>query len=674
MLLIAAATLAGCLVLLLAADFLLQRKVLERLREIDPEARISGVRFGTDCLIAEGVRMPGLGARLEVVTVLLEGPLLQPRPQIVCVQGGLLRPNRIEDGRRDSQGSEGAAPRVCFQDLILLNGSDSSRCSGMVAAGGTELLAGLEGDWGSAVLRLRRFPEGESLLICTEGLQRLPFTESSLPIQLQGRSYDSRLSGSRNGRSLNLRGSITAIDGERVDVPVFLSADGSEVSARLTLRLETFGDWLEARTSTLGAEYVSISPYGEAEILLSADSTVCFSCSARVAPVSIFDPELCSDTLHLELAVNCRGRYDPVRGQLSVESGSLVIGEAGVLFDMEYLPRPGPRLRISLWSDSLGGRELSSSVPPPLLGRLQGLALGGSVSFRVDCVLDWAEPDSCDFVAEVNASGLRVEWSPVRFGRLRGTGARCRMEDSWGNFRTIALDTLNNNGFLSFDRLPASWEPLLLCAEDATFRRHSGFSLYHIRNSIVADVESGSFRRGGSTITMQLAKNLFLGREKVLARKIQEVFLTWRLESYLSKDRMLEIYANIVEMGPDVFGVGEAALYFFDQPAESLSVLETAYLVSILPGPRLYHGFFVRNRVPDYWRAYLERLVAIAVRKGWLPQSAMEEARSDSLVFRRARWSGSNRRSAMEEDITRETYERRLERSLYRGSVNVDSP
>jgi hypothetical protein len=376
----------------------------------------------------------------------------------------------------------------------------------------------------------------------------------------------------------------------------------------------------------------------------------------------------------MNLALDCRGTYSPGSGVLSVESGSLSVEHARVPFDLELRPAPNPRLRLSVWSDSLGGRELAAAVPPPLLGRLRGLSLGGSVAFRIGLVLDWQRPDSCDFTAEVDASRLRVEWSPVRFGSLRDSGAVCVMEDSWNNVRTIALDTASNPGFLTLETLPEAWEPLLLCAEDATFRSHSGFCLYHIRNSIVADVESGSFRRGGSTLSMQLAKNLFLSREKVLARKVQEVFLTWRLERYLSKDRMLELYANIVEMGPDVFGFGEAAVYYFDTPAESLSVLQTAFLVSILPGPGLYHSYFVREEVPGYWRAYLERLVAIAQRKGWLPRGTLEDVRADTLVFREAFWTVAPGGTQVEREASRSRYQRRLERCLHRPSRNVDRP
>mgnify|MGYP001121421390 CR=1 FL=1 len=670
----AAVTAAALLALLISAELLARHGVMERLRRHDPRARVEEIRLGPGCVILEGISLPGRGAELEEVAVLLEGSLLAPRPSMVSVRGGIADLRRLTQGGGGGSGEAAYVPDVAFSHILLHDGADSSVCEGVVWSGGSRAVARMEGSWGSALLGLRRGPRADSLSLLTVGLSRIPHFGGGLPLRLQGRRYDARLSGTAGDSGISLSGRVTAIDGEPVDMPVLLCDSGRGISATLTLRLDSFGPWMEKRTAAAGLAYVSLHPAGLATVRVREGFPVVFACSMAVEPLRLYDPELCADTLGMDVHVVCRGSWSPETGMLTVRAGSLAVGEAGLLFDLDYRPRAGPRLWLRAWSDSLGGRELASSVPDPLLGRLRGLSLGGSAAFSLECVLDWDTPDSCDFRADVDVSRLRVDYSPVHFGRLRDTGAVCVMEDSWGNARTIALDTAANPGFLTLEELPRAWEPLLLCAEDATFRSHRGFCLYHIRNSIIADVESGSFRRGGSTITMQLAKNLFLEREKVLSRKLQEIFLAWRMERYLSKDRMLELYANIVEMGPNVFGVGEAALYYFDAPAESLSVLQTAFLVSILPGPGLYHRFFVGGKVPGYWRAYLERLVAIAQRKGWLAQGTLAQVGRDTLAFRAAVWEGPPGRGARESAGTRNRYETRLERSLYGASENVDSP
>jgi hypothetical protein len=304
-------------------------------------------------------------------------------------------------------------------------------------------------------------------------------------------------------------------------------------------------------------------------------------------------------------------------------------------FDLEMEWKAQERIHLRVWNDSLPGEWISSSVPDGALRYLRGVELGGFMSFLFDVEANRTCPESSCVEIEVDVSRLSVLHSPVSVGSYRWEGMNCRQRDSWGNTRYIALDTTRNENFVMFDSLPRSFEAILCCAEDASFRRHSGFSIYHIENSLIENLEEGHFARGGSTITMQLAKNLFLENTKVLSRKLEEVFLTWRLETYLSKNRIIELYANVVEWGPDVFGIREAAFYYFGVPPDSLSVREVAFLVSVLPGPRLYHRFYERGVVPGYWSAYLDRLIRISRDRGWLEDSAAEKALSDTLIFRR---------------------------------------
>ena len=102
----------------------------------------------------------------------------------------------------------------------------------------------------------------------------------------------------------------------------------------------------------------------------------------------------------------------------------------------------------------------------------------------------------------------------------------------------------------------------VLTTEDGAFFHHHGFNEWAIRSSLVANIKAGRFVRGASTITMQLAKNLFLSREKTLSRKLEELILTDYLERTFDKNEMMELYLNIIEFGPDVYGVtrGRAAL------------------------------------------------------------------------------------------------------------------
>lgn len=161
--------------------------------------------------------------------------------------------------------------------------------------------------------------------------------------------------------------------------------------------------------------------------------------------------------------------------------------------------------------------------------------------------------------------------------------------------RTLAVPTPQGSRELMVGPHNPYWTPLssvspslVLCvvrAEDAKFFQHNGFDWDQMGDSFESNVEEGRYQRGGSTITMQLAKNLFLWRRKSLARKALEVYLTWRLEHVLIKKRILELYLNAVEWGPAVYGIGEASRHYFSKPPSALTLGESCLLAAILPNP-----------------------------------------------------------------------------------------
>lgn len=140
------------------------------------------------------------------------------------------------------------------------------------------------------------------------------------------------------------------------------------------------------------------------------------------------------------------------------------------------------------------------------------------------------------------------------------------------------------------------WEPYgaisenlkraILVSEDASFFSHKGVDVVELKEALKKDWETGSFRRGGSTITMQLARNLYLNPSKNPLRKGKEIIIAWQLEQALSKRRIFEIYLNVVEWGRNIYGAEAASRYYFGKSAASLDFLEAATLAALLPSPR----------------------------------------------------------------------------------------
>ncbi len=126
----------------------------------------------------------------------------------------------------------------------------------------------------------------------------------------------------------------------------------------------------------------------------------------------------------------------------------------------------------------------------------------------------------------------------------------------------------------------------VVVAEDGNFYSHEGFDTAEMAKAIEAGYEKGEMPRGASTISQQLAKNLYLSPSRNPIRKLREALITWRLESNLTKNRILELYLNLIEWGEGIFGAEAAARFYFKKPASSLSAYESAYLAAIIPSPR----------------------------------------------------------------------------------------
>jgi len=135
-------------------------------------------------------------------------------------------------------------------------------------------------------------------------------------------------------------------------------------------------------------------------------------------------------------------------------------------------------------------------------------------------------------------------------------------------------------------RISPNLQRAVIVSEDASFYRHRGFDWQGIRDAATRNLDRGELQRGGSTITQQLAKNLYLSSEKNLMRKIHEALITRALEERLTKKRILELYLNVVEWGRGIYGAEAAARHHFGKSARDLSPAEAALLAAILPSPR----------------------------------------------------------------------------------------
>ena len=155
----------------------------------------------------------------------------------------------------------------------------------------------------------------------------------------------------------------------------------------------------------------------------------------------------------------------------------------------------------------------------------------------------------------------------------------------------------------------------VIIAEDDKFWSHEGFDFEAMQKAIEKDLKSRKFKVGGSTISQQLAKNLYLSPARNPVRKIKEAILTWRIENSLSKKRIIELYLNVAEWGDGIFGIEAAAQRHFGKPAADLSAREAAKLATVLPNPRRYNptgtGRYVEYRSELIYQIMVRRGIVI---------------------------------------------------------------
>jgi membrane peptidoglycan carboxypeptidase len=154
-----------------------------------------------------------------------------------------------------------------------------------------------------------------------------------------------------------------------------------------------------------------------------------------------------------------------------------------------------------------------------------------------------------------------------------------------------------------------------------------------MRNALVADLKAGHVVRGASTITMQLAKNLFLSRDKTLSRKLEEIILADYLESTFTKQEMMELYLNVIEFGPGIYGVTHAAAYYFGRTPAELNLAESLFLASTLPSPLRFAKLAEKPRLSDSWSKRLRDLMLIAAKLRTISPAELEEGLKEEVVF-----------------------------------------
>jgi len=355
----------------------------------------------------------------------------------------------------------------------------------------------------------------------------------------------------------------------------------------------------------------------------------------KLAHAGLFIPGLASRPLH-DMEISLAGRFsiEGREGKLGLHDGLLGVGAIRMPFSIDITSMEnGPEVKLEARIERLKAQDLIESIPKEMIPALEGVRLSGSFAASLKLDVNTRDMKALKFDFKPDVADLRV-LDPGKGANLQLLQHQFlhRIEESGGRVVRRFIGP-SSSSWVSLDEVPRYLISALTTSEDSQFFKHHGFSLGGIRRSLRVNLERGGFYQGASTLSQQLVKNLFLSSEKTLARKLQEAFITWQLERFLSKDRILELYLNVVEWGPDSHGLREAAMHYFGKTPSELSLLEAAYLVCIIPNPRGYHAYYERGVVPPAFMRRVRRLLKEMAARGLLSQENLERAQGQRIRF-----------------------------------------
>lgn len=359
-----------------------------------------------------------------------------------------------------------------------------------------------------------------------------------------------------------------------------------------------------------------------------------FDGSVKANDISVYHAKLADSAVEgLAVAARVKGAARLDGRELQLEDSEFDVGALRFMVSGRFERDDRKRYRV----DARFGvplvpcQDAVDSLPATLVPLVHGMRAAGTLSLTGRLRFDPEKPSEyvfeyrgaadCRFTAvpaEVDVARLRGRFKRMAYGP---DGKKVELESGPGSA-----------GWVPFGGISQYMEAAVMTTEDGRFRIHHGFDHEAIRNSMKENLLRGAFVRGASTISMQLAKNLYLDRRKTVSRKLQELVLTMYLEQALTKEQILELYLNVVEFGPMVYGIGQASWHYFKCSPTELTPGQAMVLSSMLPNPKISR-FGAGGRVHDGWMKYVWKLVQLAGKRGWISEEDVDRAMGEWVVM-----------------------------------------
>ena len=301
--------------------------------------------------------------------------------------------------------------------------------------------------------------------------------------------------------------------------------------------------------------------------------------------------------------------------------------------------KPAKDLIVRLRTDVIPANDFFASLPTGVFETVEGMEGTGGLSYKLSSHINFDDLKHLTFDSDLEGHDFKI----TKFGKEDLTKINRPFEYTAYEYgkpvRTFTVGP-SNSFFAPYNSISKYLKYAILTSEDAYFFGHKGFHEEAFRQSIAANIKAKKFVRGGSTISMQLVKNVFLTRKKTIARKAEEALIVWLIENnnLVSKTRMYEVYLNIIEWGPNVYGIKDASRFFYGKQPSELTLGESIFLASIIPKPKAYKTSFdahgnLKPRVAWYFRL----ISGIMLRRGQISQEEYDALQPRVELYGRAR-------------------------------------
>lgn len=338
----------------------------------------------------------------------------------------------------------------------------------------------------------------------------------------------------------------------------------------------------------------------------------------------------------LTLRMRVRGSIDFVRGRIDVPLASVERGGVALQLAATAQLRGSSRwgqLRVS--APTVSCQAALAALPPELVPALAGYQLGGETGFDIRAAIDFNQPQNGVLTTWGGLDGCEVVAAPAHSPAKLTKPFTHRIETAPNVFADWYVGSKNPD-FVDYDEIPDYVTHALVQTEDPTFFDRDGFAAPGVMRALAHTIKNRELAIGGSTIPMQLAKNLFLTGERTFARKLQELFLAWHIEKSLSRHRILELYLNVIEFGPGVFGLKRASRELFGKAIWELMPLDAAYFSAIVPMPRTAYANFCNRAVDATTAERIRRALTLMVNAGDITAEDWDAATASKIEFARS--------------------------------------